>query len=232
MFKNCKKLTSVDVSGFNTENVVIISQMFAGCAFTNLDLKGFDTQKVYDMTGLFSDCHKLVSVDLSSFNTEKVTEMPFMFCNCGNLTEVDLSSFNTAKVTSMISMFLDCESLKTIYVGENWSTESVISSKDMFSGCIHLIGGDGSTYNTQNTDATYATDNLGYLTTKPEDSGTAISEISNAAVITIANSQILVNGDAPAFVITIIGQKIANKNLKSGLYFVVVNGKTVKVSVQ
>lgn len=232
MFKNCKKLTNVDVSGFNTENVVIISQMFAGCAFTNLDLKGFDTQKVYDMTGLFSDCHQLVSVDLSSFNTEKVTDMPFMFCNCGKLTEVDLSSFNTAKVVSMISMFSDCESLKTIYVGENWSTESVISSKDMFSGCIHIIGGDGSTYNSQNTDVAYATDNLGYLTTKPEDSGTAVSEISDASAITIANSQILVNGEAPAFVITIIGQKIANKSLKSGLYFVVVNGEMVKVSVQ
>jgi len=232
MFKNCKKLTNIDVSGFNTENVVIISQMFAECPVTSLDLKGFDTHKVYDMTGLFSGCRQLVSVDLSSFNTEKVTDMPFMFSSCGKLTEVDLSSFNTAKVVSMINMFSDCESLKTIYVGENWSTESVISSKDMFSGCINLVGGDGSTYNTQNTDATYATDNLGYLTTKPEDSGTAISEISDTAAITIANNQILVNGDAPAFVITIIGQKIANKNLKSGLYFVVVNGKTVKVSVQ
>ncbi|MBO7124864.1 MAG: hypothetical protein J6V74_03360 [Bacteroidales bacterium] len=60
----------------------------------------------------------------------------------------------------------------------------------------------------------------------------AVDAVSNATAVTIVNGQILVNGEAPAFVITIIGQKIANKNLKSGLYFVVVNGKTVKVSVQ
>ena len=40
------------------------------------------------------------------------------------------------------------------------------------------------------------------------------------------------NGEAPAFVVTVSGKKIANQNLKSGVYFVVVDGETVKVSVQ
>ena len=40
------------------------------------------------------------------------------------------------------------------------------------------------------------------------------------------------NGEAPTFVVTVSGKKIANQNLKSGVYFVVVEGETVKVSVQ
>ena len=228
MFKSCTKLTSVDVSGFNTENVLIMSQMFAGCGFTNLDLKNFDTQKVYEMTGLFSDCKKLVSVDLSSFNTANVTNMPFMFTNCGSLTELDLSSFNTAKVESMYNMFTDCESLKTIYVGDDWSTESVIVSTDMFAGCINLVGDDGSSYDSQKTDASFITENL----TKKPETETAICSVFNTTAVTIVNGQILVNGDAPAFVVTVSGQNIANANLKAGVYFVVADGKTVGVSVR
>ena len=65
-----------------------------------------------------------------------------------------------------------------------------------------------------------------------EKISTDISEVENAMNVAIINRQIVVNGEAPAFVYTIMGQKIANQNLKSGVYFVVVDGETVKVSVQ
>ena len=61
---------------------------------------------------------------------------------------------------------------------------------------------------------------------------TAVSEVSNATAVTIVNGQILVNGEAPAFVVTISGQKIANANLKAGVYFVVVDGNSLKVVVR
>ena len=61
---------------------------------------------------------------------------------------------------------------------------------------------------------------------------TSVSEVSNASSITIVDRQILINEEAPAFVVTISGQKIANANLKTGVYFVVVDGKTIAVSVQ
>lgn len=67
---------------------------------------------------------------------------------------------------------------------------------------------------------------------KGENVSTTISEVSNAPSITIANRQILVNEEAPTFVVTISGQKIANANLKTGAYFVVVDGKTIAVSVR
>ena len=69
-------------------------------------------------------------------------------------------------------------------------------------------------------------------TPNESDVSTVISEVSNATSITIANRQILVNDEVPAFVVTISGQKIANENLKTGIYFVVVEGKTVAVSIR
>ena len=60
---------------------------------------------------------------------------------------------------------------------------------------------------------------------------TAVSEVSNTTAVTVVNGQILVNGEAPAFVVTVSGQKIANANLKTGVYFVVMDGKTIGVSV-
>ena len=62
-----------------------------------------------------------------------------------------------------------------------------------------------------------------------EGGSTAISEVSNATAVIVVNGQILVNGEAPAFVVTVAGQKIANANLKSGVYFVVADGEMVKV---
>ncbi|MBR4115865.1 MAG: leucine-rich repeat domain-containing protein [Bacteroidales bacterium] len=61
---------------------------------------------------------------------------------------------------------------------------------------------------------------------------TAINSVSNTTAVTIVNGQILVNGEAPAFVVTVSGQKIANTNLKAGVYFVVAEGETVKVVVR
>ena len=79
----------------------------------------------------------------------------------------------------------------------------------------------------------------GEFTTKEGASGdsgetdaTAITEVSNTSLVTIANRQIIVDGEAPAFVVTVSGQKIANANLKTGVYFVVVNGEMVGVSIQ
>lgn len=75
-------------------------------------------------------------------------------------------------------------------------------------------------------------DECGTTDDKVDGVSTAISEVSNASLITIANRQILVNEEVPAFVVTVSGQKIANANLKAGVYFVTIEGKTVGVSIR
>jgi len=102
-------------------------------------------------------------------NTTEVINMTSMFYNCRSLTSLDLSSFNTSKVTLMNWMFIYCNNLQTIYVGDGWSTAAVENSDNMFRGCINLVGGQGTIFDENHVDATYAhidggTSNPGYFT--------------------------------------------------------------------
>ncbi len=129
-----------------------------------------NTSEVTNMGHMFNGCIELTSLDLSSFNTSKVTHMNQMFQFCFELTSLDLSSFNTAKVTDMGWMFDGCTNLRTIYVGDGWSTAAVTASTRMFRNCTSLVGGQGTTYNESNPwDKTYAhidggPSNPGYFT--------------------------------------------------------------------
>ncbi len=66
----------------------------------------------------------------------------------------------------------NCPDLRTIYVGNGWSTAAVTNSTDMFFNCTSLVGGQGTTWNSSNpTDKTYAhidggPSNPGYFTAK------------------------------------------------------------------
>lgn len=125
---------------------------------------------------LFGNFPKLVSIiDLRNLNTENVTNMENMFYGCSSLTSLDLSAFNTARVVYMSYMFDFCRTLETIYVGDQWSTANV-NKFGMFSFCEKLIGGQGTTYSSAQTQSDYArvdggAEAPGYLThisDKPE----------------------------------------------------------------
>ena len=144
--------------------------------FSNLTtitgLENLNTTNVTSMKGMFDQCSSLTNLDLSSFNTENVTDMMGMFVHCTSLTSIDLSSFNTAKVEDMRYMFQACSALQTIYVGDGWSTGSVTNKgTNIFIGCTSLVGGQGTTYDSEHVDATYAQidggpSNPSYLTLK------------------------------------------------------------------
>jgi len=109
---------------------------------------------------------------MSYLNTSEVTNMSYMFLNCIKLTSLDLNSFNTSKLIYMSYMFFGCTNLRTIYVGNGWSTAAVtpsFSSFKMFKDCTSLVGGQGTTYDANHTDKTYAhidggPSNPGYFT--------------------------------------------------------------------
>ena len=66
-------------------------------------------------------------------------------------------------------MFAGSKNLETIYAGRGWVTGAVNESSDMFSGCITLVGGQGTVYDANYVDATRAhidggPNNPGYLT--------------------------------------------------------------------
>ena len=190
MFYGCKKLTSLDLSSFNTAKVTNMNGMFGSCSsLTSLDVSSFDTDEVEEMSYMFGNCTGLKSLDLSSFNTAKVTDMGYMFGGCSGLTSLNLSSFNTAKVMYMMNMFVGCKGLTsldlssfntanvevmsymfngcsgltTIYVSDDFTTNKVSESNDMFSSCSNLKG--ATSYNPGKTGIDMANFD-GYFTPK------------------------------------------------------------------
>lgn len=135
MFSSCDNLTSLDLSSFNTSNVVETTDMFAFCyKLASVNLSSFNTTQITRMDGMFSMCKSLTSLDLSSFNTQNVRYMYNMFYGCSGLTSLDLTNFDTFKVTDMESMFESCSNLTEVLVSLNtWNTPR--TSADMFKNC-------------------------------------------------------------------------------------------------
>ena len=165
-FSNCRSLTSLDVSGFNTSNVTNMNSMFIFCSsLTSLDVSHFNTSNVTDMYQLFSNCRSLKTLDLSGWNTENVTTLEYMFAFCISLTSLDLSHFDTSSVTGMGGMFWNCNKLTSLDVS-GFNTSNVTNMNSMFSGCSKLKTLDLSHFDTSNvTNINYMFSGCSSLTT-------------------------------------------------------------------
>ncbi|MEE0898269.1 MAG: BspA family leucine-rich repeat surface protein [Acutalibacteraceae bacterium] len=172
-FQEMHTCTAMDLSQLDTSNVTTMANMFYECrALTTLDLSNFDTNAVTNMPYMFYDCRALTTLDLSSFDTSAVKTMANMFYECRALTTLDLSSFDTSAVTNMRSLFAGCGVLTTIYASLAFVVTQVTQSATMFSNTSQLVGGAGTTWNSNNpSDKTYARidnppDAPGYFTLK------------------------------------------------------------------
>lgn len=138
MFQGCEKLEEIDLSGFNTANVVDMTAMFYDCRLLyELDVSSFDTSKVKSMKNMFTSCHNLEELDLSAFRTPELTDMKAMFDSCRMLETVDMWNFNTAKVTDMSNLFGGCSSLKEADLS-SFDTAKTRNMNAMFAGCKSL----------------------------------------------------------------------------------------------
>ena len=153
-----------------------------------------------------------------------VTFCTLTFNAQGQLANIDFSSTKSYELKSGIEAFQFTVTGLSTSEAYGYSFKALNSSKA-------VLNEYAGSFTTKNADGTG-----GSVQGGGEGSGqggsTAVSEVSNATAVTIVNGQILVNGEAPAFVVTVAGQKIANANLKAGVYFVVVDGETVGVSVR
>ncbi len=131
MFAGGNSLTTLDISDFNTRNVVSMKQMFSAWDSNTNDWgnrtmteiifgNNFTTANVTTMSDMFAG-QPLKSLDLNNFDTSNVITMFHMFNGCSKLTELNLCSFNTNNVTNMASMFSATPNLQKVYVGPNWA---------------------------------------------------------------------------------------------------------------
>ena len=148
MFRDSFGLPELDVSKLNTANVTDMSYMFAGSQLKRLDVSGFKTENATNMSGMFYDCFELAELDVSGFKTENVTDMGEMFFNCTAIKSLDVSGFNTEKVTDMHKLFFRCHQLTALDVS-GFKTENVTDMNYMFFGCNQLTTLDLSGFKTE-----------------------------------------------------------------------------------
>ena len=140
MFRNCKALTSVNLTGLDTSKTTNMVEMFKDCNVL-LEIKGienWDTSSVTDIRYMFQNCSSLTELDVSGFDTANVTRMEYIFNGCSNLTSLDVSGFNTSKVTQMNHMFSGCNNLTSLDVS-GFDTSKVTTMEGMFGACTNLI---------------------------------------------------------------------------------------------
>ena len=160
-FEGMTNLSASGITNFiknvDTSDVTNMTNLFSNCSgLTSLDLTGMNTKRVTMMNGMFYGCTSLKSLNLSDISTQSVTNMESMFGLCNSLTELHLESFETSMLKYSSHMFQSMDKLTTIYVGAGWTMANVLMSTQMFTGCKNLVGGNGTKYNANNTDAKYA----------------------------------------------------------------------------
>ncbi|MCR4799770.1 MAG: leucine-rich repeat protein [Bacteroidales bacterium] len=148
-----------------------------------------------------------------------VTFCTLTFNANGQLTDIDFSTTKSYELKADVSAF------KFTVTGLSEASDYRYSFKVLNASKAVLKEYVGS-FTTKNADGT------GGSTSGGGEGTLAIDNISPINTVAIVGNQILVNGEAPAFVVTVAGQKIANANLKAGVYFVVADGETVGVSVR
>ena len=103
MFSGCTSLQSVTFgSNFNTEEVSDMSNMFSNCrSLTSLNLSMFNSASLLKTNNMFSYCYGLQSVTFgSNFAVTNLSSATKMFYNCTSLKSLNLGMCNFSKVSS------------------------------------------------------------------------------------------------------------------------------------
>lgn len=133
----------------NVINAISLEGMFKNCyALKSVEFYNFDTSEVKSMKEMFYNCSSLKKTVIK-FDATKTEDMSGMFWQCKSLTSLDLSEFDTSSVKNMNEMFFGCRSLESIYASEKWNTKNVVNGKNMFKGCVKLVGGNGTKYGSE-----------------------------------------------------------------------------------
>jgi len=154
LFYGLVKATQIEgLALLDTSHVVNMRAMFGGTwRLSTLDLSNFDTHNVTDMGLMFGEygqkSESLVTLDVSNFDTSNVTDMLSMFQEVG-LTELDLSNFDTSKVTTMLMMFTQCQNLTTLNVS-SFDTSNVKEVFGIFTYCAKLTSLDLGSWDLSN----------------------------------------------------------------------------------
>ena len=156
MFARTRNLSSLDLSSWNVEKVTNMGSMFIFSGASEINIDGWNTNSLTTANSMFNSCTNLNKIDLGNLKMEKVTTIEAMFSGT-TFTELDLSAWDIASLTNIKTVFRNMENLRTIYVSDSFSVDSVTESSNIFLNTPNLVGGAGTTWeSSMRDDKTYA----------------------------------------------------------------------------
>lgn len=154
-----KELTEIEhIDYLNTGDAFNMMMMFSGCEkLTSIDLSHFDTHNVNAFSAMFNGCKALQSVDLKAFDFSLASDLSEMFSGCTALETVDLRTWHGSELSLMFArMFEGCSALKNIYWYADWTSLDPSLCEDMFKGCTSLQGDQGTAFSDSHADNSWA----------------------------------------------------------------------------
>ena len=171
MFASKTNLKIINLLNANTSNVPSMETMFTNCSsLEKIDLSNLGGNSLSKTNSMFSGCTNLEKINMLGFNFG-TSQINGLFSYLSNLEEVNISNANFSNVPSVIGMFENSSNLRTIKASTdlNLTDFSSADSAGMFYNCTSLVGGAGTTYDSNHIDSTYAKvdggpSNPGYFT--------------------------------------------------------------------
>ena len=109
-FEYCEKLKKVDLTEFNTSEVVTMFNLFRNCEnLTEVKLNGINTSNLKDARAVFRGCESLESIDISELDLSNVRSMSEMFFGCFNLKKIHMKDKVNDKVEDVRGILHSCE---------------------------------------------------------------------------------------------------------------------------
>lgn len=139
MFKSCKSLKKLDLSGWDTKNIDGFTSLFYGCSILKeiIGIENFDVSNVRHFDYMFCGCKSLKKLDLSKWNPKKAETAIYMFSGANELKEAIVPNLVTASTNNIVDMFGDCYDLETVDAS-NWDTSGVALMTYLFGLCKSL----------------------------------------------------------------------------------------------
>ena len=132
--KSFVDLTNLDISELDD-----LSYIFYGLNMEVVDISGWDTSNVITMACMFNRCKKLKKIiGIENLDVSKLEDANSMFYMCENLVELDLTNWNPKLLQKTRYMFDDCSNLKIIKNIENWQLPNIKDVSYMFYYCAKL----------------------------------------------------------------------------------------------
>ena len=154
MFNGCKKLTSLDLSGWDTSNITEMNNLFKNSGIKIIDISNWDLSSLevsvdkwqIGFKDMFKDS-QCETIKLPNMNFGK--DVKYDFSGLSYLKSFYAPELVNTNITNADSMFFKDKELKYVDM-HDWDVSSVRKMYGMFSNCSSLTSLDLSNFNTTN----------------------------------------------------------------------------------